>query len=106
MRERRPAATCSTLSRSRIAAASSRVSVVAAPRPEAMFMLSPPRMKLPALTWTMLVPADFSVRSTEARAPLPSATMAITAATPMTTPSVVSPSAGGCGRAPSRRSAR
>ncbi len=54
-------------------------------------MLSPPLVKLPALTCTMLVPAVLSVRSTEARAPLPSATMAITAATPMTTPSVVRP---------------
>ncbi len=54
-------------------------------------MLSPPLVKLPALTCTMLVPAVFSVRSTEARAPLPSATMAMTAATPMTTPSVVRP---------------
>ena len=27
-----------------------------------MFMLSPPRVKLPALTWMMLVPADFSER--------------------------------------------
>ena len=54
-----------------------------------MFMVSPPRVKLPALTWMMLVPADFSDVSTEARAPLPSATIAITAATPMITPSIV-----------------
>ena len=31
-----------------------------------MFMLSPPRVKLPALTWMMLVPADFSDVSTDA----------------------------------------
>src|SRR5688572_24113259 len=37
----------------------------------------------------MLVPADFSDVSTEPRAPDPSATMAITAATPITTPSIV-----------------
>ena len=55
-----------------------------------MFMLSPPRVKLPALTWMMLVPADFSDVSTEPRAPDPSATIAITAATPITTPSMVS----------------
>ncbi len=91
VRERSPAATNSTLSRSRMAAASSRVSVFASPRPVAMFMLSPPLTKLPADTCTMLVPAVLRVRSTDARAPLPSATMAITAATPMTTPSVVSP---------------
>src|SRR5687768_11040179 len=39
----------------------------------------------------MLVPADFSDVSTEPRAPDPSATMAITAATPITTPSMVRP---------------
>src|SRR5688572_5028332 len=39
----------------------------------------------------MLVPADFSDVSTEPRAPDPSATMAITAATPITTPSIVRP---------------
>jgi hypothetical protein len=38
----------------------------------------------------MLVPAERSVRSTEDRAPVPSATIAITAATPMMTPSIVS----------------
>ena len=54
-----------------------------------MFMLSPPRVKLPALTWMMLVPADLSEVSTDPRAPVPSATMAITAATPITTPSMV-----------------
>ncbi|MNC94828.1 hypothetical protein D3C83_117860 [compost metagenome] len=46
-------------------------------------------MKLPALTWMMLVPADFNDVSTEPRAPEPSATIAITAATPMITPSIV-----------------
>ena len=56
-----------------------------------MFTLSPPLMKLPAVTCTMLVPADRSVRSMDALAPLPSATIAITAATPITTPSVVRP---------------
>ena len=55
-----------------------------------MFMLSPPRVKLPALTWMMLVPADLSERLHRPRAPVPSATMAITAATPMITPSMVS----------------
>src|SRR5688572_31992654 len=39
----------------------------------------------------MLVPADFSDVSTEPRAPDPRATMAITAATPITTPSMVRP---------------
>ena len=38
----------------------------------------------------MLVPADLSEVSTEPRAPEPSATIAITAATPITTPSMVS----------------
>ena len=55
-----------------------------------MFMDSPPRVKLPALTRMMLVPADRRERSTDARAPVPSATMAMTAATPMITPSMVS----------------
>ena len=86
-----------------MAAASSRVSDVAAPRPEAMLTLSPPRMKLPAVTCTMLVPAVLSVRSMDDFAPLPSATMAMTAATPITTPSVVRPCAGDCG--PSARQA-
>ena len=56
-----------------------------------MFMLSPPRVKLPALTWMMLVPADFSERlHRAARARCRAPTMAITAATPMITPSMVS----------------
>ena len=87
---RTPPATYCTPWMPRIASRSSAVSVVAEPNPLAMFIDSPPRVKLPALTRMMFVPADRSDRSTEARAPLPSATIAMTAATPMMTPSMVS----------------
>ena len=48
-------------------------------------------MLLAGVTWMMFVPADLSEVSTDPRAPDPSATIAITAATPMITPSMVSP---------------
>ena len=44
---------------------------------------TPPAVQLPALTTIMLVPADITCASTTERAPRPSATIAITAATPM-----------------------
>ncbi len=47
-------------------------------------------MKLPAFTMIMLVPADWICASIEVCAPLPSATIVITAATPMIMPSIVS----------------
>ena len=46
---------------------------------------------MPALIWMMFVPADLSEVSTDPRAPDPSATIAMTAATPMMTPSIVKP---------------
>ena len=51
---------------------------------------TPPAVQLPALTMTRLVPADCTCRSTTALAPAPSATIAITAVTPMTRLSIVS----------------
>src|SRR5215203_5932226 len=65
--------------------ASSTVSVVVAP--------APPRTgpkPAPALTVRMLVPALLIWFSIEARAPLPIATITMTAATPMIMPSAVS----------------
>src|SRR5262249_21362568 len=69
-----------------IAVASSGVSVLALPWP----MRTPPCMKLPALTMIMLVPADWICASIEVCAPVPSATIVMTAATPMIMPSIVS----------------
>jgi hypothetical protein len=45
---------------------------------------------LPAETMIMLVPADWICASIEVCAPVPSATMVMTAATPMIIPSIVS----------------
>ena len=47
-------------------------------------------MKLPDITLMMLVPADLIWVSIDDVAPLPSATIAMTAATPMIMPSMVS----------------
>src|SRR6185295_14502985 len=69
-----------------ISAASSGVSVLALPWP----WRTPPCVKLPALTMIMLVPADWIWLSIELCAPVPSATIVITAATPMIIPSMVS----------------
>ena len=70
----------------RTALASSSVSRVEEPWP----MRTPPWLKLPALIMIMLVPADLICSSIEDWAPVPSATMAITAPTPMIMPSMVS----------------
>ncbi len=47
-------------------------------------------MKFPDCTWIMLVPAVAICASIEDCAPVPSATIVITAATPMIMPSIVS----------------
>src|SRR4051812_20196885 len=67
------------------ALASSGVSVVELPWP----MRTPPEEKLPALIMIMLVPADLTRSSIVVRAPVPSATMVMTAPTPMIMPSMV-----------------
>src|SRR5918997_1047880 len=69
----------------RIAAASSSVRVEAAPAPSR----APPWVTLPGVTMARLAPSERICRSTRFRAPAPIATMAITAATPMTMPSTV-----------------
>ena len=51
---------------------------------------TPPCEKLPALMLIMLVPADFTWSSIVACAPRPSATIVMTAPTPMIMPSIVS----------------
>jgi hypothetical protein len=81
-----PAATYCTPGTSRIACASSGVSVLALPWP----MRTPPCWKLPALTMIMFVPADWICVSIDDCAPVPSATIVITAETPMIMPSMVS----------------
>src|SRR6266545_7335151 len=70
----------------RMASASASVSVAATPWPER----TPPCVQLPADTMIMLVPADLICCSIESCAPRPSATIVITAATPMIIPSIVS----------------
>ena len=52
-------------------------------------MRTPPVEKLPALTMIMLVPADLTRSSMVVRAPVPSATIVMTAPTPMIIPSIV-----------------
>ncbi len=84
-RELTPAATYCTPGTSRSASASSGVSEVAIPWP----WRTPPDMKLPALTLIRLVPADLTCSSIVAWAPRPSATIVITAPTPMIIPSIV-----------------
>ena len=79
------AATTPSISR-RIASASSSVSVEAAPAPSR----APPCVTLPGVTMARFAPSERICRSTRLRAPEPIATMAITAATPMTMPSMVS----------------
>ena len=81
-----PGATYCTPGTSRIASASSGVNVLALPWP----MRTPPCWKLPALTMIMLVPAAWICDSIDDCAPVPSATIVITAATPMIMPSIVS----------------
>src|SRR5262249_41950132 len=68
-----------------MAFASSGVSVLALPWP----CRTPPCVKLPALTMIIFVPADWIWLSIEVCAPVPSATIVITAATPMIIPSMV-----------------
>src|SRR6187401_2909633 len=53
-------------------------------------MRTPPCWKLPALTMIMLVPAAWIYVSIDDCAPVPSATIVITADTPMIMPSMVS----------------
>src|SRR5919108_2420149 len=81
-----PAARYSTPESWAIASASSGISVLALPCP----MRTPPCMKLPAETMIRFVPADWICASIEVCAPVPSATIVITAATPMIIPSIVS----------------
>src|SRR5690349_4807334 len=50
---------------------------------------TPPIVRLPARTMIMLAPADAMRSSIDCFAPAPSATIAMTAATPITTPSIV-----------------
>src|SRR5215510_9657001 len=68
-----------------MACASSGMSVLALPWP----CRTPPELKLPALTMIMFVPADWIWASIEVCAPVPSATIVMTAATPMIMPSIV-----------------
>jgi hypothetical protein len=68
-----------------MAFASSGIRVVDCPCP----MRTPPCEKLPALTIIMLVPADFTRSSIVVLAPVPSATIVMTAPTPMIIPSIV-----------------
>src|SRR6186997_3093984 len=81
-----PGAMYCTPGTSRMASASSGVSELALPWP----MRTPPCWKLPALTMIMLVPADWICVSIDDCAPVPSATIVITADTPMIMPSMVS----------------
>jgi hypothetical protein len=85
-REFTPAARYSTPGTLRSACASSTVSVVAIPPP----WRTPPCEKLPAITVIMLVPAALTCASMVLWAPLPSATIVMTAPTPMIIPSIVS----------------
>src|SRR6186997_1882496 len=80
-----PGAMYCTPGTSRMASASSGVSELALPWP----MRTPPCWKLPALTMIMLVPADWICVSIDDCAPVPSATIVITADTPMIMPSMV-----------------
>src|SRR5689334_12747085 len=80
-----PGATYCTPGSWRTASASSLRSVVDCPWP----MRTPPCEKLPAFTRIMLVPADRTRSSIVVRAPVPSATMVMTAPTPMIIPSIV-----------------
>src|SRR5665213_3292520 len=80
-----PAAVYCTPSTFAMAAASSGVSVLALPCP----WRTPPCEKLPALTMIMLVPVDWICDSIDVCAPVPRATIVITAATPMIMPSIV-----------------
>ena len=68
-----------------IASASSTVSVLDDPWP----CRTPPNDQLPAFTRIMFVPADLTWSSICVCAPVPSATIVITAATPMIIPSIV-----------------
>jgi hypothetical protein len=77
-------ATMSGISRPR-ARASSRVMALALPRPE----LTPPERRLPANTMSMFCPRPETCDSILAFAPLPTATMATTANTPMMIPKAV-----------------
>ncbi len=81
-----PAAAYWTLGSPLIAVASSGVIVVELPWP----MRTPPCEKLPAFTRIMFVPADLTRSSMVVRAPVPSATIVMTAPTPMIIPSMVS----------------
>src|SRR5579871_1462874 len=69
-----------------IAVASDAFSVVVEPAPAA----TPPLLLLPGMMVRTLVPRPDNCEATEALAPSPSATIAMTAATPMMMPSVVS----------------
>src|SRR5437867_10153955 len=69
-----------------MATPSSGVSVLALPWP----CRTPPCVKLPADTMIMFVTADWICASIEVCAPVPSATIVMTAATPMIIPSIVS----------------
>src|SRR5450756_1811254 len=71
---------------SRIATASSGVIVFDIPWP----WRTPPELKLPEFTMITFVPADWTACSIETWAPLPRATMVMTAPTPMIIPSIVS----------------
>src|SRR5262249_42594996 len=80
-----PAAAYCTPGGCLMAKASSGVSGVELPWP----MRTPPCEKLPAFTMIMLVPADLTRSSIVVRAPVPSATIVMTAPTPMIIPSIV-----------------
>jgi len=81
-----PAAAYSTPGSWLIAEESSGISVLALPWP----WRTPPCVKLPADTMIVFVPADWICASIEDCAPVPSATIVITAETPMIMPSMVS----------------
>ena len=78
---------CAPGTAARMASTSSAVSVGAPPTP----MLTPPRRKLPARTLIRFVPALRIWVSISSCAPRPSATIVMTAETPMIMPSMVSP---------------
>jgi hypothetical protein len=84
-REFTPAATYWTPGTCRSEVASSAVSVVAMPAP----WRTPADWKLPELMLIRLVPADLTCSSIVACAPRPSATIVMTAPTPMIIPSMV-----------------
>ena len=79
------AATISGISalRARASATVSRISLPLA-------MRTPPRLRAPDITMNRLLPRELIWRSISACAPAPTVTMAITAATPMMMPSIVS----------------